>query len=71
MIGALAASLVQMAPLPRLIALPRFLFGLTVVLLLLSKAGPLSLIFGGALVGVLSKGKAWERLHDIGRLLPI
>jgi chromate transporter len=70
-IGALAASLVQMAPHAAPDRFTAVLFGLTVVLLLLSKAGPLSLIFGGALVGVLSKGKAWERIHDIGRMLPI
>ena len=70
-IGALAVSLVQMAPHAAPDPFTWLLLGLTVLLLLLRKAGPLSMIFSGALVGVLSKGKAWERIHDIGRMLQI
>jgi chromate transporter len=70
-IGALAVSLVQMAPHAAPDPFTWLVLGITVLLLLFSKAGPLSLIFGGALVGVLSKGRAWERIQDIGRMLPI
>jgi chromate transporter len=68
-IGALAVSLVQMAPHAAPDSFTRLLFALTVLLLLL-KLSPLPLMFGGALVGLLNKGKAWERVHDIGKMLP-
>ena len=70
-IGALAVSLVQMAPHAAPDPFTWLLLALTVLLLLLSKLSPLPLMFGGALVGLLSKGKAWERIHDIGKMLPI
>jgi chromate transporter len=69
-IGALAVSLVQMAPHAAPDPFTWLLLALTVLLLLLSKVGPLPLMLGGALVGLLSKGKAWERIHDIGKMLP-
>jgi chromate transporter len=70
-IGALAVSLVQMAPHAAPDPFTWLLLALTILLLLLSKVGPLPLMFGGALVGLVSKGKAWERIHDIGKMLPI
>jgi chromate transporter len=70
-IGALAVSLVEMAPHAAPDPFTWFLLALTVLLLLLSKVGPLPLMFGGALAGLLSKGKAWERIHNIGKMLPI
>jgi chromate transporter len=70
-IGALAVSLVQMAPHAAPDSFTWLLLALTVLLLLLSKLSPLPLMFGGALVGLLNKGKAWERIHDIGKMLPI
>jgi chromate transporter len=70
-IGALAVSLVQMAPHAAPDPFTWFLLALTVLLMLLRNVGPLPLMFGGTLVGLLSKGKAWERIHDIGKMLPI
>jgi chromate transporter len=70
-IGALAVSLVQMAPHAAPDPFTWLLLALTILLLLLSKVGPLPLMFGAALAGLLSKGKAWERIHDIGKMLPI
>jgi chromate transporter len=70
-IGTLAVSLVEMAPHAAPDPFTWFLLALTVLLLLLSKVGPLPLMFGGALAGLLSKGKAWERVHNIGKILPI
>ncbi len=70
-IGALAVSLVQMAPHAAPDPFTWLLLALTILLLLLSKVGPFPLMFGGALVGLVSKGKAWERIHDIGKMLPI
>ena len=69
--GALAVSLVQMAPHAAPDPFTWFLMALTVSLMLLRNFGPLPLMFGGTLVGLLSKGKAWERIHDIGKMLPI
>ena len=61
-IGALAVSLVQVAP----HAAPNFvawcLLAITVGLILLRRAGPLPLMVGGGLIGLLSKGDAWERI---------
>jgi chromate transporter len=70
-IGALAVSLVQMAPHAAPDPFTWLLLLATVSLMLLSKVGPMPLLFGGALVGLLSKGKAWERVQDIGKMLPI
>jgi chromate transporter len=70
-IGALAVSLIQMAPHAAPDPFTWLLLAVTIALLLLGKVGPLPLIFGGALVGLLSKGKAWERIQEISRMLPI
>ena len=70
-IGALAVSLVQMVPQAAPDPFTWVLLALTVSLMLLSKVGPLPLMSGGALIGLLSKGKAWERIQDIGKMLPI
>jgi len=70
-IGALAVSLVQLAPHAAPDPFTWLVLALTVLLLLLSKVGPLPLMFGGALVGAVRKGKAWEHIHDIGKMLPI
>jgi chromate transporter len=65
-IGALAVSLVQMAPHAAPDPLTWFLLALTVLLMLLRNVGPQPLMFGGALIGLLSKGKsAWERVQVI------
>jgi len=70
-IGALAVSLVQMAPHAAPDPFTWFLLALTVLLILLRNVGPLPLMLGGALTGLLSKGKAWERIQDIGKIMPI
>jgi chromate transporter len=70
-IGALAVSLVQMAPPAAPDPFAWVLLALTVVLMLLAKAGPLPLVSGGALIGLFSKSKTWERIQDIGKMLPI
>jgi chromate transporter len=65
-IGALGVSLVQMAPHAAPDPFTWFLLATTVLLMLLRNVGPLPLISGGALIGLLSKGKsAWERVHVI------
>jgi chromate transporter len=70
-IGALAVSLVQMAPHAAPDPFKWLLLALTILLLLLRNVGPLPLIGGGAVIGLLSKGKAWERIQEIGRLVSI
>jgi chromate transporter len=70
-IGALAVSLVQMAPHAAPDPFTWFLLALTVFLMLLRNVGPLPLMFGGSVIGLLSKGKPWGRLQDIGKILPI
>ena len=65
-IGALAVSLVQMAPHAAPDIFTWVLLALTVLLMLLRSAGPLPLMSGGAVIGLVSKGKsAWERVHAI------
>jgi len=65
-IGALAVSLVQMAPHAAPDIFTWVLLALTVLLMLLRSAGPLPLMSGGAVIGLVSKGKsAWERGHAI------
>ena len=66
-IGALAVSLVQMAPHAAPDPFTWFLLALTVGIMLLRKVGPLPLMSGGALIGLLSKGKAWERILELAR----
>jgi chromate transporter len=68
-IGALAVSLVQMASHAAPDPFTWFLLALTVLIMLMGNVGPLPLMSGGALMGLLSKGKsAWERVQVI---LPI
>jgi chromate transporter len=66
-IGALAISLTQMAP----HAAPDFftwaLLALTVGLILLRNVGPLPLMLGGGVIGLLSKGGLWERIEKFAR----
>jgi len=68
-IGALAVSLVQMAPHAAPDPFTWFLLALTVLVMLMHNVGALPLMSGGALIGLLGKGKsAWERVQVI---LPI
>jgi chromate transporter len=61
-IGTLAVALLRMGP----TAVPDFLttalLGLTVAILLLRNVGPVPLVFGGAIIGVLRKAFEWDRL---------
>jgi chromate transporter len=66
-IGALAVSLVQMAPHAAPDPFTWFLLALTVLIILLRNVGPLPVMFGGALIGLVSKGKAWERILELVR----
>jgi chromate transporter len=70
-IGALAVSLVQMAPHAAPDPFTWFLLALTVLLMSIRSVGPLPMMFGGGVIGLLSKGKPWDRLQDIGKILPI
>jgi chromate transporter len=66
-IGALAVSLAQMAPhaAPDLFAW--CLLALTIAIMLLRNVGALPMMSGGAVAGVLSKGRAWEIVHGLVR----
>ena len=70
-IGALAVSLVQMAPHAAPDPFTWLLLALTVLLVLFRNLGPLPLMAGGAVIGFLSKGKAWERIQDIAKMVSI
>jgi chromate transporter len=61
-IGALAVSLLQMAPHAAPDLFTRCLLALTVGLVLLRNVGSLPLILGGALAGWLGKSGVWERV---------
>lgn len=61
-IGALAVSLVQMAPHAAPDIFTRALLVVTIGLLLLRNVGPLPVMLGGGLIGLLSRSPAWERL---------
>ena len=63
--GALAVSLVQMAPHAAPDPFTWVLLALTIGIMLLRNVGPLPLMFGGRLVGLLSKGRAWDRIQEL------
>jgi chromate transporter len=64
-IGALAVSVVQMAPHAATDLLTWSLLVLTVALLLLSRPGSLPLMAGGAALGLLGKQRPWELLRGL------
>jgi chromate transporter len=66
-IGALAVSLMQMAPHAAPDPFTWALLALTVGLILLRNVGPLPLMFGGGVIGLLSKGRLWERIETFAR----
>ena len=66
-IGALAVSLAQMAPHAAPDPLTWCLLALTIAIMLYYKVGSLPLMGGGAAVGVLSKGRAWELIVGLVR----
>jgi chromate transporter len=66
-IGALAVSLVQMAPHAAPDIFTWVLLALTIGLILLCKLGPLPLMAGGGVIGLLSRGNAIKRLEEFVR----
>jgi chromate transporter len=63
-IGALAVSLVQMAPHAAPDIFTWVLLALTIGLILLCKLGPLPVMAGGGVIGLLSRGNAIKRLEE-------
>jgi chromate transporter len=66
-IGSLAVALVRMAPTAAPDLFTSTLLGLTIAILLLHSIGPLPLVFGGAVIGVLRRALPWGQ---IARLAP-
>jgi chromate transport protein ChrA len=66
-IGALAVSLMQMAPHAAPDLFTWALLALTVGLILLRNVGPLPLMLGGGVIGLLVKGGVWERIEKFAR----
>jgi len=66
-IGALAVSLLQMAPHAAPDLFTWCVLVLTIAIILLRNIGPLPLVSGGALLGLLSKGRAWEIVQGLAR----
>jgi hypothetical protein len=64
-IGALAVSLVQMAPHAAPDVFTWILLALTICILLLRNVGPLPLMAGGAAIGLLSKGSLLKRIEQL------
>jgi chromate transporter len=59
-IGALAVSLVQMAPHAAPDVFTWCVLALTIAIMLFYKIGTMSVMAGGAGLGLLARGKAWE-----------
>jgi chromate transporter len=66
-IGALAVSLVQMAPHAASDVFTWVLLALTIGILLLRNVGPLPLMAGGAVIGLLSRGSLLKRIVEFVR----
>jgi chromate transporter len=66
-IGALAVSLVQMTPHAAPDIFTWVLLALTIGLILLCKLGPLPVMAGGGVIGLLSRGNAIKRLEEFVR----
>jgi chromate transporter len=66
-IGALAVSLVQMAPHAAPDVFTWFLLALTIGLLLLRNVGPLPVMVGGAVIGLISRGNLLKRIEELAR----
>jgi chromate transporter len=66
-IGALAVSLVQMAPHAAPDVFTWELLALTIGLILLCNVGPLPVMAGGGVIGLLSRGNVLERLEEFVR----
>jgi chromate transporter len=66
-IGALAVSLVQLAPHAAPDVFTWCLLALTIALMLFYKIGALPLMAGGAAIGLLTRGKAWDLIAGLVR----
>jgi chromate transporter len=66
-IGALAVSLVQMAPHAAPDPVTWCLLAITVAIMLGHKVGSLPLMVGGGAIGLLSRGRAWELMLGLVR----
>jgi chromate transporter len=66
-IGALAVSLVQLAPHAAPDVFTWCLLAITVALMLFYKVGALPLMAGGAAIGLLTRGKAWDLIVGLVR----
>jgi chromate transporter len=66
-IGALGASLAQMVPQAAPDLFTACLLVLTVGVLLLRNIGPLPLVSGGAVLGMIAKAEWWERVERLAR----
>ena len=66
-IGALAVSLLQMAPHAAPDVFAWALLALTVAVILFRNVGPLPLMAGGAVIGLLSRGNLLKRLEELAR----
>jgi chromate transporter len=66
-IGALAVSLVQLAPHAAPDVFTWCLLALTIALMLFYKVGALPLMAGGAAIGLLTRGKAWDLIVGLVR----
>jgi chromate transporter len=64
-IGALAVSLVQMAPHAAPDGFTWVLLALTIGIILLRNVGPLPLMAGGGVIGLLSKGSLLKRIEEL------
>ena len=66
-IGALAVSLAQMAPHAAPDGFTWFLLALTIGLVLLRNVGPLPVMAGGAVIGLISRGDLLKRIEELAR----
>jgi chromate transporter len=66
-IGALGVALTQMAPAIAPDVFTAALLVLTVAILMLRNVGPLPLVFGGAVLGVLRKAIPWDQVTKFAR----
>jgi chromate transporter len=66
-IGALAVSLVQMTPHAAPDVFTWFLLALTIGIILLRNVGPLPVMAGGAVIGLISRGNLLKRIEELAR----
>jgi chromate transporter len=66
-IGALAVSLVQMAPHAAPDVFTWVLLALTIGIILLRNVGPLPIMAGGGVIGLLSRGNLLKRIEELAR----